>query len=72
MEHKQFFRLCHVCKSLNESEEAEVLRCGGCGKSFLPVNYFEKIRDRAQRAIENDDAMPDFVFNPLNGLIVFW
>jgi hypothetical protein len=72
MERKQLFRLCHLCDCLNESE-TEILRCTNCGKGFLPINYFEKLRVRAQQQGTVDfEAMGSFPVNPLNGLIVFW
>lgn len=76
MERKQLFRLCHNCNRLNESEE-EILRCTKCGKGFLPINYFEKIKARAVQAgqlakdLETQDLLAS-VFSPINGLIVFW
>ena len=73
MERTQLFRLCHVCCRLNETEEeAEILKCLHCGKAFLPVNYFEKIRIKAIQASERNVDIPEFIFNPLQGLLVFW
>jgi uncharacterized protein with PIN domain len=71
MERQQLFRLCHVCDTLNESEE-EILRCSNCGKSFLPINYFEKIRTRMQQAPKDGENMPTSLSSPIYGLIVFW
>jgi hypothetical protein len=73
MERKQLFRLCHNCNTLNESEE-DILRCTTCGKGFLPINYFEKIRARALQAAKEpgSEEIPSGVFSPINGLIVFW
>lgn len=73
MERKQLFRLCHNCNSLNESEE-EILRCIQCGKGFLPINYFEKIKQRALQASreQGTDEIIATAFCPINGLIVFW
>ena len=73
MERKQLFRLCHNCNCLNESEE-EILRCTSCNKGFLPINYFEKIRARAQQAAKEgpSENLPGPIFSPINGLIVFW
>lgn len=73
MERKQLFRLCHTCNILNESED-EILRCTSCGKGFLPINYFEKIRVRAQQAAKDSESqnIPAAIFSPINGLIVFW
>lgn len=71
MEKKQLFRLCHSCNTLNESEE-EILRCSKCGKGFLPINYFEKIRARAKMSGQEGENLATFSFSPINGLIVFW
>ena len=35
---------CHVCGQITESHQ-EIDRCPTCKKSFLPLNYFEKIHD---------------------------
>lgn len=72
MDRKQLLRLCHLCGNLNESEASEVLKCLRCGKAFLPVNYFQKMRERAILAGQPLEDMPDFPMNPLNGLLVFW
>jgi hypothetical protein len=73
MERRQLFRLCHACNTLNESEE-EILRCVKCGKGFLAINYFEKLRARAQAAAEAGagENLPSIVLAPIQGLIVFW
>ena len=72
MERKQLFRLCHVCDTLNESD-GEILRCAKCGKGFLPLNYFQKLRAKAVSGPTTPDGKPlPNLFNPLNGLIVFW
>lgn len=72
MDRKSMIRLCHLCNCVNESEQEEVLRCKSCGKGFLPVNYFEKIRKRAIASGQITEELPEFPFNPLNGLLVFW
>lgn len=72
MNHNHVFRLCHVCRSINESEE-EILRCGTCGKGFLPLRYFDKMKDQLHRALENADLSSiELPGNPLPGLLVFW
>ena len=74
MDRKHLIRLCHVCCKLNEAEQdvVEILKCDGCGKAFLPINYFEKIRQRAIQSGQVLAEMPEFSFNPLQGLLVFW
>ncbi len=39
---KSLMRLCHCCHKVSESS-VELERCAHCGKSFLPLRYFEKI-----------------------------
>ena len=65
-------RLCHVCGVLNESEQGEILKCEGCSKTFLPMNYFESLKKKVQQAGGTADISVTFAFNPLPGLIVFW
>ncbi|MEW6056780.1 MAG: hypothetical protein AB1540_09205 [Bdellovibrionota bacterium] len=73
MESRQLFRLCHVCAAVNESNnESDVSKCLRCGKSFLPVNYFEKLRTRALQTEKNQVEVPQILFSPIHGLIVFW
>lgn len=46
---KVLVRRCHVCDQVVESHK-EQDKCCGCGKSFLPLNYFDKIHgDNAQK-----------------------
>lgn len=73
MERRQLFRLCHSCGHLNESDQ-EILRCAKCARSFLPINYFEKIRAKLASGVATDAPaeLPNLVGSPINGLIVFW
>lgn len=64
--------MCHQCLNLNESDSGEVLKCEKCGKAFLPVNYFDKIRRRAIEAGQLPQNMPEIALHSLNGLLVFW
>lgn len=38
----KLIKMCHVCTKVAEAEK-ELERCPYCQKSFLPLNYFEKI-----------------------------
>jgi hypothetical protein len=38
-------KICHVCGGVSESER-EIQKCAHCKKSFLPLNYFNKIQER--------------------------
>ncbi|HRK01947.1 MAG TPA: hypothetical protein PLH57_04725 [Oligoflexia bacterium] len=71
MGHNHVFRLCHVCRNINEAEE-EILRCGHCGKGFLPVRYFEKLKQELERAKIEAAGTIEIPMNPLPGLLVFW
>lgn len=33
---------CHICGEITERSE-EIKRCPNCKKSFLPLNYFNKV-----------------------------
>ena len=41
---KLLIKKCHMCGQLIEAS-VEQEKCVCCGKSFLPLNYFEKIHD---------------------------
>ena len=72
MERRIHIRLCHKCNKINEAENQDVLKCETCGKAFLPVDYFKKIR---AKAIESGMMRPEaqeIILNPLQGLIAFW
>lgn len=77
MEKREFIRRCHVCSRFHESE-TEVLKCEGCGKAFVPLETFERIRTQALQLAERNgwgiqEAQEErFSINPLQGLIVFW
>ena len=77
MENHEFIRRCHVCSHYNESE-TEILKCGGCGKAFVALETFERIREQAlqiaERAGFHVDAFREqkLTLNPLHGLMVFW
>lgn len=40
-------RKCHVCGQVHESS-IEIQKCVKCNKSFLPLNYFEKVHNTKQ------------------------
>ena len=48
---KMLIRKCHKCDQIVEApKEQEACLC--CGKSFLPLNYFEKIHDHSGKIAE--------------------
>ncbi len=70
---KLIMRACQCCGHCNESSQ-EPQRCGGCGKNFLPLNYFHKIHANKTEAFKNmfengeDLAEEDLI----KGLYVLW
>ena len=64
---------CHVCGYISESQK-EMEQCKSCKKSFLPLNYFDKIhaKDKSvfadlfaySRDIDEEDI--------IKGLVVLW
>jgi hypothetical protein len=70
---KLLIRACHSCGKINEAEK-ELERCTHCDKSFLPLNYFEKIH-----AFKNSNWQNHFTSASLmdeedliKGLFVLW
>lgn len=70
---KLLIRACHACFKISEAPK-ELERCTHCGKSFLPLNYFEKIHalkgsawDKHFSGVENlaDEDL-------IKGLFVLW
>ncbi len=49
---KLFIKKCHMCGHLMEGT-GEFKKCGGCHKSFLPLNYFAKIHDKHLSKIDH-------------------
>jgi hypothetical protein len=66
------FRQCHLCGTLNESEDGKVERCECCGKSLAPFFYFD---DRLA-AIPGDGTLrPPLMeneYSPILGLTAYW
>ena len=70
---KLLIRKCHECGRLNEGH-SEKEKCSSCGKSFLPLNYFEKIHgDKNQKFEElfagSDEIQEDDL---IMGIYVLW
>jgi hypothetical protein len=70
---RKIIRKCHCCSQVTESD-TEVEKCLSCGKSFLPLNYFEKIHGKSEykfdelwaksHELEEEDL--------IKGLFVIW
>ncbi len=64
---------CHVCGQLAESHN-ELEKCLSCGKSFLPLNYFEKVHNHEQTEYKNLFAECQELHEDdlIKGLYVIW
>ncbi len=73
---KLIIKKCHVCGQVIEST-TEQEKCMSCGKSFLPLNYFEKVHthEKSQQAkykdlfAESDELHEEDL---IKGLYVIW
>lgn len=70
---KLLIRTCHSCLKINESEK-ELERCTHCGKSFLPLRYFDKIHHEKEAKWENYFYPTDLIEEEdlIKGLFVLW
>ncbi|MBC74589.1 MAG: hypothetical protein CME64_01095 [Halobacteriovoraceae bacterium] len=70
---KVIIRKCHMCGQVVESH-VEQDKCCGCGKSFLPLNYFDKIHgDKNQNfsdLFERSDDLHEE--DMITGVYVLW
>ena len=68
-----FIKRCHVCGEIMESQ-AEIRKCQSCGKSFLPLRYFEKIQAKnTQEFYQLFSASSDIDEDDLiKGIHVLW
>jgi hypothetical protein len=67
---KHLIRLCHSCSKLSEAT-VELERCLHCNKSFLPLNYFEKVHGpkKSERYAEASSLDEEDL---IQGLFVLW
>lgn len=70
---KVIIRKCHVCGQVVESH-VEQDKCCGCGKSFLPLNYFDKIHGDSNQKFEELFANSDDLTEEdmITGIYVLW
>jgi rRNA maturation endonuclease Nob1 len=70
---KLIIRRCHKCGQLTESEK-EVEKCVKCGKSFLPLKYFEKVHcheaDKYEDLFSESDELCEE--DLVKGIFVLW
>ena len=64
---------CHVCGQLAESH-SEQEKCLCCGKSFMPLNYFEKVHDHNENKFQQLFAECHELHEEdlIKGLYVIW
>jgi hypothetical protein len=70
---KLIMRKCHVCSHVNESQ-AELEKCSSCAKSFMPLNYFDKIHNHEQEKFQELFAQGHEITDEdlIKGLFVLW
>jgi predicted Zn-ribbon and HTH transcriptional regulator len=63
---------CHVCTTVIETTK-EPDKCPKCKKSYLPVNYFQKVHDQSKNYddlfCDSDELHEDDL---IKGLYVLW
>lgn len=72
-EEKVIIRKCHHCGQVTESH-TEVNKCVKCQKSFLPLNYFEKVHASSQKDYQNLFAESHEIEDNdlIKGIFVLW
>ncbi len=70
---KVLIKKCHMCGQLVESA-TEQEKCVSCGKSFLPLNYFQKIHDHSESKYQELFAECHEIHEDelIKGLYVIW
>lgn len=64
---------CHSCSLIVESHK-EQEKCCGCNKSFLPLNYFDKVHQNKKQALSElyADSGDIHEEDVIKGLYVLW
>ena len=70
---KVLVKVCHVCGHVH-STPVEPQRCEGCSKSFLPLNYFNKVHAKNSSEFDNLFCNIDEIHEEdlIKGLYVIW
>lgn len=70
---KLLIRACHSCLKINEAPK-ELERCMHCNKSFLPLRYFDKIKNDRDVNWENHFSYSSQLEEEdlIKGLFVLW
>ncbi|MCB0363157.1 MAG: hypothetical protein KDD35_10560 [Bdellovibrionales bacterium] len=72
MQKPVYFRRCHVCGTINHSDDTPVERCFHCGKYLCRFFYFD---DRLISIVEDSALRPlqyAGEYLPLQGISVYW
>jgi predicted nucleic acid-binding Zn-ribbon protein len=72
-------RRCHVCGTVNESENQAIRQCTDCGKHLAPFYYFDEsqlmgLAENGYHLSQVKDRDPTQVetFKPLWGFSTYW
>ncbi|MEE2671412.1 MAG: hypothetical protein VYA54_06870 [Bdellovibrionota bacterium] len=68
---KLIIKKCYVCGELSETA-TEPEKCGSCGKSFLPLNYFQKVHDHTEFKHLYCDTADLHEDDLIKGIYVIW
>ena len=70
---KTIIRKCHCCGQVTESK-SETSKCPKCTKSFLPLNYFQKIHTDKQSNFKDlfSESLELHEDELIKGLYVLW
>ena len=70
---KVLIKKCHQCGEIIESQ-VEVEKCPTCNKSFLPLNYFNKVQGTAIREYKELFALTEDLCEEdlIKGIYVLW
>ena len=67
-----YFRRCHICGAMNESEHAKVERCDHCNKGLAPFYYFDDRFTAVQGDLSLRPPLLQSEYFPIQGLTVYW
>ncbi|MCT4641900.1 MAG: hypothetical protein N4A33_06335 [Bacteriovoracaceae bacterium] len=70
---KTIIKKCHCCGQILESS-VEMSKCVSCGKSFLPLSYFDKIHGNEKYKFSELFSPSDEIYEEdlIKGLYVLW
>lgn len=72
-ETQKLIKKCHCCGQVSESSK-EIKKCLSCGKSFLPLNYFDKVHGDSEYKFDELFSPVEEIeeFDLIKGLYVIW